>query len=105
MSQVQNNCYTEFQKEEKRYKKKRHKILLGLLSVILISALWFYFLLNLSQYNLSKYTLYIFIGGLAFISISFSMLRKAQNNNIAQYNRTMETLERLALEDKIKNYQ
>lgn len=103
MSQVQNNCYNEFQKEEKRYKKKRHKILLGLFCVILISALWFYLLLNLSQFNLSEYALYIFIGGLAFMSISFSLLRKAQYNNTAQYNRTMETLERLALEDKIKN--
>ena len=98
---IQENCFKEAQKEEKRYKKQRKKYEIIALTLLPIGSLWIYLLCNTSRYGLN--TLWLLLGGFAFFSITSGILQRMKQQNIRHYNRTMKEIERISLEDKIKN--
>lgn len=98
----QEKYYEEMKKEESRYKKQRRKYELGAIALIPIFIVWMYVLVNASKYGISNYILYILIGGLAFFSIVTGTLEKMKRQNISRYNRIMQEIERISLENRLK---
>ena len=97
MSMYEENCRVEAEKEHARYKKQNRILNLCALGLLILLVVWFWALFSLEG---KAYTL---IGGMIIFPVLINVVRRKKQQNISRYNRIMLELERIAINDRVKN--